>query len=238
MTWIEFAAASGVVLAGALVQGSVGFGLGLVAAPLLLLIDTRFIPGPLLTASAVLTVFLTRREWRSINFGDLKWALSGRIVGVAVALMVLVIVPTDYISLAFGILVLAAVGMSASGIHLMPRPSLLVTAGALSGFMGTTVSIGGPPMALVYQAVSGPRLRGTLSAYFTVGVTLSLIGLRIIGRYGRTEILMALGLLPGILVGFWMSQHTAGMLDKGYTRVGVLVVSTIAAVVAILRQFL
>jgi uncharacterized membrane protein YfcA len=236
VTSLELALASAAVMTGALVQGSVGFGLGLVAAPLLLLIDSQFIPGPLLTASAVLTLFLTHREWRSVSFSDLKWALSGRVVGVIVAATVLVVTPVEYISIAFGALVLAAVALSASGLHLAPRPSYLVAAGMLSGFMGTTVSVGGPPIALIYQRESGPRIRGTLSAYFTVGVALSLVALRIVGRYGRSELVMALGLLPGILLGFWLSQHTAGVLDKGYTRVAVLVVSAAAAVVAILRQ--
>lgn len=238
MTWVELAVASAVVMAGATLQGSVGFGLGLVAAPLLLLIDPSLIPGPLLSAAAVLTVLLTHREWRSVNFADLKWALSGRIVGVAVAAAVLVVVPANYIALAFGTLILMAVAMSASGLHLAPRPSHLVTAGLLSGFMGTTVSIGGPPIALVYQKEVGARIRGTLSAYFTVGAVLSLIALRIIGRYGRTEILLAVGLLPGVLLGFLLSRHTAGVLDKGYTRIGVLTVSAVAALAAILRQLL
>lgn len=238
MTGMEFVVASLIVSAGALLQGSFGFGLGLVAAPLLLLVDPRLIPGPLLTSSAVLTVLLTHREWRTVNFRDLRWALSGRVVGVAAAVGVLLVVPAERISLLFGLLVLGAVVLSASGLRLTPRPSFLVTAGMLSGFMGTAVSIGGPPMALVYQSETGPRLRGTLSAYFLVGVVLSLIGLRIAGRYGRSEILLALALVPGILVGFTLSRHTVGVLDRGHTRTGVLVVSAIAAVVAILKYVL
>lgn len=238
LTWAEFLFATAVVACGALLQGSIGFGLGLVAAPLLLLLDPTFIPGPLLTASAVLTVLLTSREWRSVNVGDLKWSISGRLVGVVVAAVVLVVVPPESIGIAFGVLVLAAVALSASGIHLTPTPGHLVSAGMLSGFMGTAVSIGGPPIALVYQRESGPRIRGTLSAYFLIGVLLSLTALRIVGRYGLTELSLAASLIPGILIGFLASKHTTGALDRGYTRIAVLVVSAVAAVVAILRQII
>ncbi len=236
MTALELLLATGVVATGALLQGSIGFGLGLVAAPLLLIIDPRFIPGPLLTGSAVLTMLLTQREWRSVRMRDLQWAIPGRVIGIVIAVGVLVIVPTEYIAIAFGVLVLLAVALSASGLHLTPSPGHLVVAGLLSGFMGTTVSIGGPPIALVYQTESGPRVRGTLSAYFLIGVSLSLIALRLIGRYGRPELLLASGLMPGIVLGFVLSRHTAGVLDRGYTRVAVLVVSAVAAVVAIGRQ--
>jgi len=48
-----------VVAVGAMIQGSLGFGLGLVSAPALALIDATFIPGPLLLVgvAVMLTVF-------------------------------------------------------------------------------------------------------------------------------------------------------------------------------------
>ncbi len=236
MGWIELALASGIVAIGATLQGSVGFGLGMVGAPLLILIDPRFVPAPLLCASVVLTLSLTHRERRSIEFSDLKWALIGRIVGVGIAAAFLAVVSGERIALVFGILVLLAVGISVSGIHLKPTSRTLVVAGTLSGFMGTTVSIGGPPMALVYQNQSGPRIRGTLSAYFTVGVAISLTALHFVGRFGTQELLLAAVFLPGVALGFWISRHTSSLLDRGYTRAAVLAVSASAAVVVVLKQ--
>ena len=238
MSWVEIALASVIVAVGATLQGSVGFGLGMVSAPLLILIDPRFVPAPLLCASVVLTLPLAHRERRSIALADLKWALSGRILGVAIATGLLAVVSRERIALVFGILVLAAVAISVSGIHLRPTPRTLVFAGTVSGFMGTSVSIGGPPMALVYQHQSGSRIRGTLSAYFTVGVALSLTALHFVGRFGLEELRLAAIFLPGVAVGFWASQHTASVLDRGYTRPAVLAVSAGAAIVVIVKQVL
>lgn len=235
MDLLDHVLASVVVACGAILQGSVGFGLGLVSSPLLILIDPSLVPGPLLSASVVLTVLLTHRNRRSILYEDLGWALSGRVLGIIAGATALVIVSPDRIAVVLGLLILLTVGLTASGVHLRPGRSSLFTAGTLSGFTGTTVSIGGPPMALVYQRTDGPRIRGTLSAYFVIGAGLSVVALWWIGRFGVSEVVAALALLPGMMVGFVVSRWSAAVLDRGYIRIAILTVSALAAVVVILR---
>jgi uncharacterized membrane protein YfcA len=227
-----------IVTIGATLQGSVGFGLGMFSVPLLLLVAPVLIPGPLICSSMALTLLLTHREWHAVQLADIKWALGGRLVGVGAAVSVLAIIPADGLSLLFGALVLVAVGVSVSGVRLRVSPRTLLGAGTLSGFMGTAVSIGGPPIALLYQHESGPRIRGTLSAYFVLGVSMSLIGLHFVGLFGLTEFMLALQLLPGVLVGFILSRRVAGVLDRGRTRTAVLVVSAVSGAGVLLRQLL
>lgn len=214
-----------VVTIGSTLQGSVGFGLGMFAAPLLILIDPQFVPAPLLCTAVVITLLLTHRERHGVEISDLKWALSGRLLGITAALTALSVVPADRVRVLFGILIILAVGLAASGLRMTVAPGALFGAGALSGFTGTAVSVGAPPMALLYHRESGARIRGTLSAYFFVGVVLSLTGLRIVGRFGWTEVVLALSLIPGALVGFLVSRRVASTLDRGYIRTAVLVVS-------------
>ncbi len=224
------------VTIGATLQGSVGFGLGLFSVPLLVLIDPRFVPGPLLFSSIALTVLLTHRERAAVLFKDIKWAVGGRLLGIVAAAAALELVPGRQIGILFGILVLAAVGLSASGWRLAVTPKSLFGAGILSGFMGTAVSIGGPPMALLYQHETGARIRGTLSAFFLIGVSLSLVGLHVIGRFGWAEVLIALSLVPGILLGFAVSRRLTHVLDRGHVRRAVLVVSAASALAVLVRQ--
>ena len=238
MSALDLVAATAIVAGGAVLQGSIGFGLGLFAVPLLLLLDTRLVPAPLLLASGVLTILLTHRERHGIISDDLKWSLGGRFLGTLPALALLTLVPGERLGIAFAALVLLGVGLSASGWHFPPTPRVLLGAGALSGFMATIAAIGGPPMALVYQRESGPRIRGTLSAYFVVGVAISLTGLAAVGRCGLMEIALAAALLPGILTGFLVSRHTARWLDRGYLRPAVLVVSAASAVLVIAKHWL
>ena len=238
LTWPELAIASAVVAVGAMVQGSVGFGLGLLAAPTLMLIDARLVPGPLLVASLALTLLLSHRERAAIDVTGLTWALGGRLVGVTAGASTLAVLTQGDIALAFGLMVLASVVLSASGLHLAPRPGTLVAAGVLSGFMGTVTAIGGPPIALLYQRADGPRVRGTLSALFAVGISLSLVSLRLVDRLGPLEFVLAAALLPAIVVGFAVSAVTSRVLDRGLTRIAILVVSGVVGVVLLLRQLL
>ncbi len=238
MTVLQIVAVSTAVALGAAVQGSVGFGLSLVAVPILALIEPRLLPGPLLCVAIVLTLLLTHRERRSIDFFGVTWGLAGRIPGAVIGAAALTVMPRDQISLMFGLLVLAAVVISLLQIRVRPTAPGLVAAGLLSGFMGTTAAVGGPPIALLLQHKPGAELRATLSGFFLVGASVSLLALVAIGRFGLPELWLALTLLPAILVGFWASRYTARILDRGYTRTVVLAMSSAAAVAVILRQVL
>jgi uncharacterized membrane protein YfcA len=238
LTVLEFTVATLVVTLGALLQGSIGIGLGMLSAPMLLLIDPAFVPGPLLCGALALTLLMTHRDRHAIQYADLGWALSGRLIGILCGVSLLALLPRDQFGTVFGTLILAAVALSASGLHLRLRPTTLMIAGVLSGLMGTTSSVGGPAMALVYQHSSGPRIRGTLSAYFVVGVSGSLVGLHFVGFFGMEELVRSASLLPGILLGYLLSRHTASFLDKGYTRLAVLSASAAAGALAILKQII
>jgi len=225
-----------VVTAGSLIQGSIGLGLGMVGAPLLMLIDARLVPGPLLIASLGLVLLILRRDRHDVDLSGLGWAVGGRVVGTAAGAAAFAVLSARELSLLFGGLVLLSVAMSLSGVRLRPMAWTLVPAGLLSGLMGTTTSIGGPPIALVYQHATGARLRATLSSFFAIGILLSLAALALVGRMGRLELALGLGLLPGVFAGYRASRRSVAILDRGYTRAAVLAVSSGAAVAIIIQS--
>ncbi len=233
MSLIDFLLATTAVAMGALIQGTIGFGLGLFAAPFLILLDPRLVPGPILVSSAVLTILLARREWHSVQGNDLGWAVAGRVVGTLAAMGAITVLSNERLELLFGLIVLGAVGLTGSGLRIHPAPKTLGLVGVASGFMGTLTSIGGPPIALLYQHETGPRIRATLSTFFIVGVGLSLAGLAGIGRFGMTELKLGGYLVPGILVGYGVSRFTTGFVDKGFIRPAVLIVSAMAGLAVI-----
>ena len=230
--------AYGVVILGTFLQGSMGFGLGTLAVPLLILVDPIFIPGPLLCLAFILTMLLYWREKRAVLTYDLKWAIFGRVFGTLAGAFLLVFIPKDYFTLAVGLIVLLALAFIVSGFRLPITRGNLIRVGALSGFMSTAASIGGPPMAMLYYEQKGPRLRGTLSGIFIFGTLMALVALALIGRLGRAELIVALCLSPALAIGFSVSRYGARLLDRGYIRPAIITVSGLAAAITIVRYFL
>lgn len=224
-----------IMAGGALVQGSIGFGMGLFAVPFLVLLDARLVPAPTLFVSGLLSILMLLRERQQVQGGNLAWALSGRVAGTAAAMAALVAVPAERLGVLFGVLILLGTGLTASGLHVPLRRATLGAAGLLSGFMATTVSIGGPPMALLYQREAGPSLRATLSAFFVAGTVLSLAGLSAVGRFGWQEFLLGLGLLPGIAIGFGLSVWATRRIDGRGLRPAILAVCGVTGLVVLVE---
>ena len=81
------------------------------------------------------------------------------------------------VGLAVAVMVLLAVVLSPGagrGAGTTQHPGL---AGLLSGLAGTATSIGGPPVALLYQHRPPQQIRSTLAVVFTVGAAISLVGI-------------------------------------------------------------
>ncbi len=232
-------ALAAVILTGACaVQGAVGFGAALLAAPLLILIEPDLVPGPMLVVGFTLNLLMLWRERQGASVHDIAWATAGRLPGNVLGAVTLLVISTQSLEAVFGVLTLAAVGLSAWGYHFRPTAVSLVGAGMLSGFMGTTISVGGPAMALVYQREKGPVLRGTLARILIIGSVLSLAVVAIIGKFGRWEAVAALMLLPGVFLGFSLSSLLVGHLDKGHTKTAVLGLSATAGAAILLKAAL
>jgi uncharacterized membrane protein YfcA len=236
MSPLELIGASAAMALGALVQGSVGFGASLVAAPLLVLIDPVFVPGPITVAALLVNVVMlsTRREGAAEH--DIRWAMLGLVPGTAAAGVTLLLLPHDGLSIAVSVLVLAAVLVTASGLAVHRGRAALLGAGTVSGFMGTISGIGGPPVALVYQHEPAVVLRRTLPRYFLVGGAISAVTLIAVGHLDAHDVALALALVPGLAVGLAGAVPLSGHVDKRTARPFVLGLSALAAAVVLVRE--
>jgi uncharacterized membrane protein YfcA len=220
---------------GAAVQGAVGFGANLVAAPLLVLLEEGFVPGPVVVASAVLNVLLAWRSGRGDVDPTVHVAIGGQIVGSLAAGAVIAMLPADALSVVFAVLVLLAVAISLRGRRLSPTRPHLAGAGLASGFMGTISGIGGPPIALAYLRLSAAALRATLAFYFLAGNLIAIPTLILVGSLGTEDLDACAVLVPGAVLGFLASGWLARHADRGTVRPIVLGLSTAAAVAVIVR---
>lgn len=224
------------VATGALVQGSVGLGLGLVAAPVVTLAAPSLMPGVMIWLASVLPVLTLAQEWRATDWRGLGWAMAGRLPGTVLGVAVVAVVSTRALGVLVGVMVLVAVVLTGLVVRLPMRPGVLMAAGVVSGVTGTATSIGGPPLALVYQHVAGARLRATMGGYFAAGGVASLVGLGAGGQLSTDQAVTALALAPFLGVGFALSGPVRRHVDAGLTRRAVLAVCAAAAVALLARS--
>lgn len=234
----QYVAASFTVAAGAGLQGTLGFGLGLLAAPLLALIHQELIPTPLLIPAILLSAMTAIREFGDADFSGLSWALVGRLPGTALGAAAVAWLPVRGLDATFGLLILLAVAMSITGWSPVPSRPALLGAGAMSGLMGTAVATGAAPLAIMYQGSGASSLRATLSAFFCIGSTISLITLALFGEVGAEQLRDGALLVPPVLAGWLFSGPIIRRLDDDRTRLAVLTVASLASIGLLLRAVL
>jgi len=234
----EFVLAMVAVLVGACIQGSLGFGLGLVAAPVLVIVDTSLVPSVVLGIGVPLTYLIAWRERRSLDLRRVSWAIVGRVPGTVFGSIAVLLLSERWLAGMFAVALLLAVVASVAGFGVEPTRPAMFTAGLGSGFMGTATSVGGPPMALLLQREGGPELRASLAAFMAFGATISLVALIAVGEFDRHALLVTAVLAPALLTGFTVSRWTNPILDRGYTRPAVLTFAALSAVSILIREVL
>jgi len=235
---VEILFAVTVIFVGSFVQSSIGFGLAIIAAPLLYFIDPLYVPAPITVCALTLSVANSAKFWKSISFAGLKYAILGRIPGTVAGGMLLLWIDQRALALWLGISVIAAVALSLSNVMLKPTSPAMFSAGFLSGFMGTSSSIGGPPMALVLQHEANDFIRANLAAFFVVSCILSLAMLATVDRFAMPHLLISLPLMPATLAGYWVAMKTLHLISHQRLRKASLILCGVAGSTAILSYWL
>lgn len=238
MSGIDIALAVCVVAIGSAVQAALGFGLAMIAAPLLLLLDPVLVPGPMLVVAVALSLCMAWQERGEIDLSTFRVGVLGRLLGTPPAALLLGTLSAAAFDLIFGLLILLAIGLSLVHGNLQPTPRNVFLASVMSGFMGTISSVGGPPLALVYQNAPGPSLRANLALLFIVGASLSLLSLALIGRFGLYDLGYSLWLLIGVAMGLLASRPLRRRLDGSRARPWLLGLCAVSACSVLVRALL
>ncbi len=226
------------VFVGAVVHGSVGFGINLVAAPILVVLNPSFIPGPLVLIAGVMVVMVLTSERASVDRGAVGWLSLGLVPGSVAGAVALGGLSRSGLELVVALGVLAAVVLTAVHPRIPRTRATLTTAGAVSGFASATAALAGPPVAILYQGESPSVLRGTLSGVFVVGTPITLVTLACFGRFGLADLRLALILIPCTVAGFGTSLVVSQFVDRYVSRVAVLIVSAAGCMIVLLKAML
>lgn len=232
---LEFALAVLVVVFAAAVQGTIGLGFNIVAVSVMSLINPVMAPVPQLILSLPQTVASVAREHGGVDRSGVLWILAGRLPGAALGVWLLSIATDRLLDFMIGGLVLVAVVILATGVHIRRNRTVEFSAGVFAGVASYVSTIGGPPMALLYSRSEGPTIRATLGLIFFVGTSITLVVRVLAGDITRTDWTLGLALLPAAALGFSLSSWLKERAAPRQLRRAILSVSALAAVGLLMR---
>lgn len=203
-----------VVIVGSAFQSMSGLGLAVIASPVLVLINPLFLPAPVLTLGCLLSLLSCIRYRHKLHFSNIQLALFARIPGSILGVLLLMLVPSIFFAICFSVFNMLSVLLSYKQMKIRHCSRNLLIAGFLSGLMGTTTSVGGPPIALVYQNSHVSIARAELGLFFFVGTLMSLVLLLLSGNISADQLQLTLPLIPAVFIGFGLSLW----LDKYFKQ--------------------
>ncbi len=227
-----------VVMLGTMLQVSIGFGLGMIAAPVIAMVDPSLVPVVNLVLACFVTSAVLVQDGAHLDVRGAGWALTGRVPGVIAGAALVAFLPAQSLALMVAGMVFLGVVASVWGFRPRPTRRAVVVAGATSGLFGTATSIGGPPMAMVWAQFAGARLRSTMGAFFLVGSLMSLVALTIGGSVHLEDLRYSLFLAPAAAVGVVLARPIGRHLDVRRTRIAAMTMAVAGATVLTVQQFI
>ena len=234
-----------VLAAGCLLQSSVGFGLGLLATPLLLLLGLepeQIIPLIGVCAPAQLLVSLLHHRqhlaWRRV----LPW-IAAAVAAQPIGVLILARITTlegSVVRPIFGGLVLAALAVQAlagAQPRRQLRPAWGYVAMPVAGLMSGMAGMPGPPVVLWAMAHDWPahRLRATIWTIFLGLAPTSLLFLFWkFGQVAWSSALLGVAYLPAVLLGTLPGLWLAARVRRSLARKLAFTLLACAGVAAIL----
>ena len=219
---------------GAITQSAIGIGFGLPAC-FLVLFEPSMVPSCIVLMGTFLAFSNAFLSLKDVIKMDLAYSFSGRVVGslISIPIISLTIGTKSYL-IFFGVLLLITVFLSAKKWNAVANKKNITIAGSCSGFMGTLIGIGGPPMAIVYQNSSAKNVVATLNMFFGIGALFSVFLLIYIDLINFREVMRCLFLAPAVIIGIILGRHSVvkNYVNKNLKKL-ILIICFISALIVL-----
>lgn len=198
----------------ALCQSLTGFGFALVMVPLLSLawdVKSAVVTSTVLGTVVLLPLLFEAR--RHVRLGTAAALVAGSLAGVPAGILLLDWIDPEALKILVGVTVVAASvlvyrvrDVRATRAGVIPA----VAAGAVSGILGGSTSMSGPPAVLYLLGTEKDveAFRGTILAFFLPMSLVTIAGLAVVGRVTpdvvRTSVIALPALVVGLVIGAWL----------------------------------
>lgn len=224
MTGAALVAAIVITCGAALCQSLTGFGFALVMVPLLSLawdVKSAVVTSTVLGTFALLPLLFEAR--RHVRLRTAAALVAGSLAGVPAGILLLDWIDPEALKILVGVTVIAASVLvyrvrevRATRAGVIPA----VAAGAVSGVLRASTSMGGPPAVLYLLGAERDveAFRGTILAFFLPMSLVTIVGLAAVGRVTpdvvRTSVIALPAMAIGMFAGVWLRSRVQGELFR------------------------
>ena len=220
-----------IILVGATVMGTLGFGLGLVTVPVLMvLVDPQSVVVIVNGSIAVLMLLVLLQVRHHLDLRLAGGMALGGLAATPIGVLALDAANPTILRLTIAVVILVLAGLSLFRLPLPFAHNRL--AGPVLGFLTalsvTTLSVGGPLVAIyaVNRGWAPPVIRATLAFYFLVFEGSALLLYALSGLVDGEDARNIAILLPAVLAGFALASVLAGRMNAPFYRyaaIGVII---------------
>ncbi|WP_428122284.1 TSUP family transporter [Candidatus Poriferisodalis sp.] len=237
MSVAEYVVAALFIAVGAGTQACIGIGMGLIAGPILVVMEPTFVPGPMLMVAGGINLRNAIADRTSLKATALRRQLTAAPLGLVGGVALLSALSDRSLAIAVSLFVLLAVAVQAAGTRPPEGRLADYAAGAGTAFSSSVAAVPGPVYAVFASHWKPAALRATLATYMLIVGTAIIVALVIIGDFGLRQLWLGLGLLPAVALGLPIGRWLRPRLAGPRFRMIVLGVAATSATVVLIRQF-
>jgi uncharacterized membrane protein YfcA len=205
------------------VRGGTGFGAATIAVPMLaFVLPIAIAVSVVAVLTALNSVGMVRRDWRKIDWQELRRLLPYTLAGIGAGLYLMATLDEKSLRHALGafLVVYSLYAMCAGDHRTLPvrwHTPLAATTGATGGFCGALFGGAAGPIYAIYLNVlelDKDAFRVTITAVILVGLCARITGYAGLGFYGPTALLLVAAAMPMMMFGSWLGDRVLQRLDQ------------------------
>lgn len=228
-----------IIFIASVVRGFTGFGLALVAVPLIQFImpvsDTAVF---IAIINMVFSILYFRRSREIVKDQPLGRMALWTGIGVGAGTLVLKYINPAYIQLVWGFLIIFIVVALARGVSFTIRSdaSAMTLSGLFGGLLAGATGITGPPVAIILSAQKTPKekFNAIISVFILFAVSYALVFYLVSGLITGETALMALCSVPALLAGLWTGDILVSRISQ---RTFTNVIYTVLIIMGVITLF-
>lgn len=229
-----------IIFIASIVRGFTGFGLALVAVPMIVFIMPVTDTAVFISIINVIFSLLYYRKSKEIVKGQPLGAMAVWTgIGVGAGTVLLKLVNPAYIQLLWGLLIIFIVISLVHGLnlHVKSERAALTLSGLFRGVLAGATGITGPPVAVILSSIKTPKekFNAIISIFILFAVSFALVFYLITGLIRKEIILLALCSVPALLAGLYTGDRLVSRISQKTFTTIVYIVLIIMGIITLIR---